>query len=225
MEDAITLIKAGANDFICKDDLLRLTVVLERTLQEADNLRLSNQAEDQIKLGEEQYKGLFENSEVCIWVHDFSEVLAVFSGLRDDGIKNIRNYLESDDRRAARECAIKVRVVDFIRATLRLFNAKSKNELIGQIAKTFGLGSLAVFIDELCAIWDGKKRFRAEVAYRTLEGREGVEPQVALGPAFTFRQYRRPSHANNAVSDGSLKPQSPTDFHSRERSIHWCHTD
>jgi signal transduction histidine kinase len=65
-----------------------------------------------------------------------------------------------------------VKVIQVNEATLSLFGAETQEEMLTNINKTFGPGTLEVFVDELCAIWDKKKSFRSKATYRTLDGRE-----------------------------------------------------
>jgi len=65
-----------------------------------------------------------------------------------------------------------VKVTHVNEATLRLFEARDEKEMLHQINTTFGPKAIEVFIDELCAIWDKQKVFRAEADFRTLDGKE-----------------------------------------------------
>jgi len=122
-------------------------------------------------LSEQEYsfRMLFENSEISIWNEDFRDVIEAVEELRSNGITNIHQYL-SDNIDLAYEIVSKVKVVDVNRATLRLFKAHSKEQFLADIDSTFGDNAIMVFIDELTAIWEGKKFFRQEANYKTFEG-------------------------------------------------------
>ncbi|MCW8997034.1 MAG: EAL domain-containing protein, partial [Psychromonas sp.] len=128
-------------------------------------------AHDRLRKGEENFKRLFENSEVSIWNEDLSEVLNILNKLRSEGVSNIELYLKENENRAW-ELAAKVKVLQVNEATLRLFGAKSKRVFFKRIDETFGTDALDVFIKGLHAIWEGKKTFRSESVYYTLDGRE-----------------------------------------------------
>ncbi len=49
-ETAVALMKAGANDYVLKDKLLRLAVVVEHALQDAEDRRIRTQTEDSLTL-------------------------------------------------------------------------------------------------------------------------------------------------------------------------------
>ncbi|MCP4432921.1 MAG: EAL domain-containing protein [Gammaproteobacteria bacterium] len=127
-------------------------------------------AEAALSSSEGRYQRLFENSEMSIWNEDMSEVFKELARLRDEGVTNLRPYLESN-LQVAWDIASKVKVAHVNEATLKLFDAKNEDEFIYQIDKTFGPEAINVFIDELCAIWDKRSFFRAEASYRTIDGR------------------------------------------------------
>ncbi len=120
---------------------------------------------------ERKFRGLFENTEVSIWNEDISEVVSALEKLRQEGIRDLRQHLDENPQ-ITRDMVGKVKVSQVNEATLKLFGAGSHVEMLTNIDKTFGPGSIDVFIDELCAIWDGEKSFRAETSYRALDGKE-----------------------------------------------------
>ena len=170
-EDAIDLLSKGAHDFVHKDNLARLVPVLKRVLLERQTRQENDEALGRLKQSEKRYKGLFENSEVSVWNEDLSQIYAELDRLRAGGLTDLRRYLESDNKQAARDMTALSRVGHVNRAALSLFGAESGDELREQISKTYGSGMLSVFIDELCAIWDRKDNFRSEVNLRTLDGK------------------------------------------------------
>jgi PAS domain S-box-containing protein len=69
-ELAIECIKAGANDYILKDNLDRLPVAVRRALEEAELRRERDQIEKEKREAEEQYRLLFETNPQPMWVFD-----------------------------------------------------------------------------------------------------------------------------------------------------------
>ncbi|GMR15369.1 MAG: hypothetical protein BMS9Abin30_0997 [Gammaproteobacteria bacterium] len=172
IEDAVSLLKTGANDFVQKDDLARLAPAIESAIREVKNLGMRDEAESQLRKNEERFRGLFENSEVSVWNEDLSEVHRALNELNFDDVKDLRQYLEANNKQAAREMTAMVKVLHVNDATLKLFAAKTEHTFLTQIGNTFASGTMDVFIDELCAIWDKQTNFRSEVTYRGLDGRE-----------------------------------------------------
>jgi len=172
IEEAVKLLKNGAHDFVQKDDLARLVPAIESAIREVENLIMRDEAERRLQESEERFRGLFENSEVSVWNEDLSEVHTALSKLKFDDVNDLRQYLDSNNKKAARDMAAMVKVLHVNDATLKLFAAENEHIFLTQIGNTFGSGAMGVFIDELCAIWDKQTDFRSDVTYRALDGKE-----------------------------------------------------
>jgi two-component system, NarL family, sensor histidine kinase UhpB len=59
---AVAAMKAGAQDYIMKDNLARLNSAIERELREAESRRERRRAEEERRLAEEKYRDIFENA-------------------------------------------------------------------------------------------------------------------------------------------------------------------
>ncbi|MFV9616515.1 MAG: PAS domain S-box protein, partial [Gammaproteobacteria bacterium] len=120
---------------------------------------------------ENRYKNLFENAEISIWNEDFSKVYQALDQLRLEGVTDLSLYFKNNPQ-AAWDMTAMARVLQVNQATLKLFGAGSNEEFIPQIGKIFGHGAIDVFIGGLCAYWENKRVFRAEVDFHTLDGRD-----------------------------------------------------
>ncbi|NNE63999.1 MAG: EAL domain-containing protein [Gammaproteobacteria bacterium] len=120
-----------------------------------------------ISNSESRYKGLFENSEVSIWNEDYSQVKTALDELRQSGVEDLKQHL-NDRRDLAREIVAKVKVKQVNRASLKLYGAETDVELMKSIDQLFDENALDVFIEQLCAIWNGEKIFRSDATQRTL---------------------------------------------------------
>ncbi len=69
-ETAVAMMKAGADDYILKDNLARLAPAVERELEEARTRRERREAQQALKESEQRYRRLFETANDGIWVID-----------------------------------------------------------------------------------------------------------------------------------------------------------
>ena len=136
---------------------------------------------------ERKFRGLFENSEVSIWNEDLSGVVNGLAELRDNGVNNLRTYL-NDHPQKAKDLAAMIKIIEVNDATLKLFSAKDQEDIIRNIHNTFTPNSFHVFIDELCAIWDKKSFFRAETTFLALDGTK-IEAIISFHIPDTIDDY------------------------------------
>jgi CheY-like chemotaxis protein len=118
-----------------------------------------------------RFRNLFEHAEVSIWNEDLTEVVRALKQLRIEGVSDLREHL-IDNPQVALDIAASVKVLHVNEATLKLFGATSEEQFLSRIDTTFGRGSIEIFIEELCALWERKNVFRAEVAFRTFDDRD-----------------------------------------------------
>ncbi|MBW2608217.1 MAG: response regulator, partial [Deltaproteobacteria bacterium] len=126
--------------------------------------------EEALRKSEERYRGIFETAEVSIWEEDLSEVKAAIDDLKAKGVTDFRKYLDGHPEFMA-EVAKMVNVVDINPATLKLFGASSKEEMLGSLEKIFVAESSELFRDEIIAIAEGKTYFEGEGVNQTLQGK------------------------------------------------------
>ena len=58
-EEAVRALKAGANDYLMKDNLARLIPAIEREMQDAENRAARHSAEESLKISEAELRALF----------------------------------------------------------------------------------------------------------------------------------------------------------------------
>jgi len=119
---------------------------------------------------EERCRALFESTAVSIWEEDFTAVKAALDALAAEGVRDFRAYFREHPERVA-EAVRMVRVVDVNAASLRLFGAREKRELLESLDAIFVPETLPAFVEELVAIAEGRTLLESEAVVQTLQGR------------------------------------------------------
>jgi two-component sensor histidine kinase/PAS domain-containing protein len=144
--------------------------VEERTagLQAALDERMRIEAK--LRASEERYRRIFQTTAISIWDEDFSDLKAALDELRAQGVSDLPRYLDENPGFLARAIQL-IRITDVNDATLRLFEATDKAELLGSLERIFVPDTLNVFRQELLAVFEGRPRVEGEAPLRTLKGR------------------------------------------------------
>jgi PAS domain S-box-containing protein len=125
---------------------------------------------DALRQAAERYRRLFDDSPISLWEEDYSAVKTHIEKLRDRGVTDFRKYFEGHQEEVE-QCAAMVRVVDVNEATLRMYEAESKEDFLEGLGRIFTEKSYEVFREGLIAIAEGKTSFEGEAVNRTLKGR------------------------------------------------------
>jgi PAS domain S-box-containing protein len=126
-------------------------------------------SEKQLRDSREEYRGLFENVPISLWEEDFSAVKAFRDNLRGRGIKNFRDYFRNNPEDVA-HCAEMVKIINVNQATLNLYEAESKLDLMRGLGQIFQEETYDVFREQLVALSEGRTGFEGERLTRTLKG-------------------------------------------------------
>lgn len=116
---------------------------------------------------EARFKSLFNESPISLWEEDFSEVKNILEkiGDKDQIIEQLNN-----DYSLVIECTKAVKILDVNQATLDLYNAKSKAELIQSLSDVLVVESLEDFKQELIALLSGETSYECEIYQKKLTG-------------------------------------------------------
>lgn len=115
------------------------------------------------------YRMLFDQSPVSLWVEDFSLINVFVESLRAEGVTDLRAFFHTYPERFA-ECVQELKVLDVNNATLRLYKAKSLEELKQNMHKIFQAEAAACIMESIIAIADGRKQFDGQGINYDLEG-------------------------------------------------------
>jgi PAS domain S-box-containing protein len=127
-------------------------------------------AEEDLKRSELRYRALFEDSPISLWEENFSKLKRHLDHLKGHGVQNFTHYF-SDHPEEITRCIRLIRIVDVNRATLALYEAASKEELLGNIHRILPQTAHNVLKQELVAMAQ-EGRFEIECVNRTLKGND-----------------------------------------------------
>ena len=127
------------------------------------------QAENALQTSEERYRNIFQTAAVSLWEEDFSAVKTALDDLQARGVEDIGSYLDEHPD-FVRQTAGLVQILDVNAATLSLFGARDKEELLGSLDRVLAPEGQDVFREELIAIAAGQTHFEGETVNQTLQG-------------------------------------------------------
>jgi len=142
------------------------------------------QAEERLRQSELRYRTIFENSPISMWEADFSGIRKFFNDLRLQGIMNVKPYLNKNPE-SVDECLRRIKVLDVNQATLKLYHAQNKEELISNLPKIFGARFRELFWLVLIAIANGQREFEGNgVSYKLTGEPVHFILRLTISPAY-----------------------------------------
>lgn len=127
-------------------------------------------AVEALQVSEIRYRSLFENSPISIWEEDFSLIKNHIDLLKLTGIGDFREYLEKYPEEIAASISM-VRILDVNEATVELYQAKNKEEILSGISLFADKGFYSAQKESIIAVSEEKTRFEIETSSRTLKGK------------------------------------------------------
>jgi two-component system, cell cycle sensor histidine kinase and response regulator CckA len=121
-----------------------------------------------LRLGEQRYRNLFEDSPFPMWEEDFSAVKVYLDGLTAAGVADLRGHLTTH-RADAEECVRRIRVLDVNRAARQFYGA-TREELMGDLSRIFDDAAYQVICDELAELAAGNQTYKTEFETHTASG-------------------------------------------------------
>ena len=141
-------------------------------------------AEEELRESEKRYRSLFEHSPVSEWEEDFSGAKAYLDGLRRLGVDNLEEYFRSKPQ-ALLDCLARIRVVDVNEATVGLYGASGKRELLAGGGTFFCEESPQALEKCILAVSRGKTQFETETVINTLNGaKRDIHLKLSVVPGY-----------------------------------------
>jgi diguanylate cyclase (GGDEF)-like protein/PAS domain S-box-containing protein len=138
----------------------------------------------ELSRSEARFRGLFEHAPISIWEEDFSAVRQSIDDLRAAGVIDFPAYFDQHPEEVA-AYTTQVKIVDVNRATLEMYQAESKAQLLANLSKVMGAESLIPFKAELLALARGETSFENETINYTLRGeRRVVSLRLTVAPGY-----------------------------------------
>ncbi|HMJ23551.1 MAG TPA: ATP-binding protein [Terriglobales bacterium] len=197
--------------------------VVERTRRHAavnEELRKEiierKRADAELRESERRYRYIFQSTGVSIWEEDFSQVKIAIDDLKARGVQDFRQYLATHPEFVQQAISM-VKIIDVNDATVKLFEAQSKDELLVSLHKIFLPEAEEVFAGELIAIAEGRTNFESETVLQTLKGDK-------LAVLFTITFPRQPAKLNSVlVSIMDITERKQTEEELRKTQVELAH--
>ncbi|MXN45223.1 diguanylate cyclase [Shinella kummerowiae] len=114
-------------------------------------------------------EGIFEYSPVSLWIEDFSRIKLLIEDIRERGITDFRTFMDVHPE-FVRQCMSEIRVIDVNRATLDLFCAAERDQLLHRLSDIFRDDMEKPFREQLMELWNGNLFHHREVVNYALDG-------------------------------------------------------
>lgn len=128
-------------------------------------------AQEELRQSEEQFRHLFKNAPVALWLEDFSAVKIFLDELQAKGITaddlNAHFIAHPED---LFKCMELVKINDVNQATLDLHRAQTIEELTNSLAETLTDDGVVVFRQEMVALAKGESGTEAMTSIKTVDG-------------------------------------------------------
>lgn len=140
----------------------------KRLRQEID---LRKRIEIQLRGSEHKYRAIFETAPVAIIEEDLSGAMADLQALAAGGVRDFRSYIRNHPELVLK-AACTSRILDVNQATLKLYGASGKDDLIGTLDQTIVPDSLDILKEKILAMAEGNTLLETETVGTNLRGEQ-----------------------------------------------------
>ncbi len=172
-ELTVTSINVNERDYVFEDEMMKLKPAVEKVLNEKNWKDNPQSLKNRILTNKSRYQMLFDESPVPLLEVDISGIQAFISFLKNNNVKDFKAYFDNNPD-AAETCLSVIKILDMSSATLELFNAATKKEIIEHPSVIFDKNSINHFKDLVIQLFEGNFKFKRELRIRTLSGEEKI---------------------------------------------------
>jgi PAS domain S-box-containing protein len=147
-------------------------------------------ADAELRESERRYRYFFQSAGVSILEEDFSQVKIAIDDLKARGVQDFRQYLAAHPEFVEQGIRM-VKILDVNQATVELFGAQDKQELLASSDKIFKTETGQVLAGVLTLL-EGRSRFESQMSLKTLKG----DP---ISVAFTITFPAEPAKLNSVL--------------------------
>ncbi len=149
-----------------RTDIIDGNIVIEGTLEDITERKNADKA---LNNSLQRYSTLFMHSPISIWEIDFSLVKLNLNRLQESGITDLEKYF-NENHHELKRCRSSLKVLDVNEATIEMFEASTKQEIIANSDFLATEISRQTEINSLLDIANNNKTFVSETVYKTLKG-------------------------------------------------------
>ncbi len=128
-------------------------------------------AEMTLQQSQARYYDLFESSPIPLWEEDYSLVKKRIESLQQSGVTNLEEYLSAHPK-VILELASLVKIIDVNQASIELYHARQKEDLIKNLLDFVSEETLQHFQEEILGLMSPAARFTWEGSDKTLDSKE-----------------------------------------------------
>lgn len=139
------------------------------TIGTSQDITERKRAEAELRQSEQRYRILFDGAPISLWEEDFSAIKTYLSQLRASGVTDFVKYFD-DHPEEIGYCVGLTKIVAINQAAVSLYQAKNKEDLLGNLIRIAGEAAFQDHRESIIAIAEGKTGFEKEVANQTLTG-------------------------------------------------------
>lgn len=127
-------------------------------------------AQQELKLSEERYRTLFEDTPVSHWIVDLSDIKSFLDNMRNIGIDDFDTFIDALHFDDEENNITKIEIIDINQYTVELFECKDKSEFIDNYKEIFLHDSFTSLKHLFMELFKGSIRYEGENIMRTFKG-------------------------------------------------------